>query len=78
MAPVYRVAYAPGPDDPPDRERLLRDFAAETSREAESAAREWAASRNLQRTPELRTQWPWVIERWDARSQVWQLVRHLP
>ena len=74
---VYRVAYAREPDDAPDRNRMLRDFPAVTGREAESAAREWAASRNVLRTPELRERWPWVLERWDARTQVWQHVRHL-
>ena len=34
MQVVYRVAYAPGPDDAPDRDRIVRDFAATTGREA--------------------------------------------
>ena len=46
MYVMYRVAYAPGPEDPPERDRTLRDFTAVTGREAEKAAREWAASRN--------------------------------
>lgn len=77
MPVVYRVAYAPAPDDPPDRHRLLRDFAAATYHEAEAAAREWAASRNQLRTPDLQEQWPWVLERWDARAQGWEHVRDL-
>ena len=63
MYVMYRVAYAPGPEDPPERDRTLRDFTAVTGREAERAAREWAASRNQQRPPELREKWPWVLER---------------
>lgn len=77
MHVMYRVAYAPVPDDPPDRQRALRDFTAATTEEAETAAREWATSRNLQRPPELRTQWPWVMERWDSRTQRWTHVGHL-
>ena len=77
MQVVYRVAYAPMPDDPPDRQRNLRSFAAATHGLAESAAGKWAADRDQQRPPELRRQWPWVMERWDARSQGWELVRHL-
>ena len=68
MYVMYRVAYAPGPEDSPERDRTLRDFTAVTGREAEKAAREWAASRNQQRPPELREQWPWVLERWNGRG----------
>ena len=46
-------------------------------RRAESAARTWAASRNLLRSPELRMQWPWVMELWDTRTHRWKYVTHL-
>ena len=77
MDVVYRVAYEPALDDPPDRQRALRDFPAATREEAESAARTWAASRNLLRSPELRMQWPWVMELWDTRTHCWKYVTHL-
>lgn len=77
MQVVYRVAYAPGPDDAPDRDRIVRDFAATTGREAQDEAHRWAASRNRLRPPELRREWPWVLERWDARTRSWEHVTHL-
>ena len=48
-----------------------------TGREAEKAAREWAASRNQQRPPELQ-QWPWVLERWNGRIRDWEQINAIP
>jgi hypothetical protein len=78
MYVMYRVAYAPAPQDAPDRDRTLRDFTAVTCREAEKAAREWATSRNQMRPRELREQWPWVLERWNGRTRDWEQVNAIP
>jgi hypothetical protein len=78
MYVMYRVAYAPGPQDPPDRDRTLRDFTAVTGREAEKAAREWAVNRNQMRPRELREQWPWVLERWNGQLRDWEQINAIP
>jgi hypothetical protein len=77
MHVLYRVAYAPNPDDAPDRDRIVRDFAGTTGRDARDEAHRWAASRNRLRPPELRAEWPWVLERWNARTRDWEHVSHL-
>ena len=78
MYVMYRVAYAPAPQDAPDRDRTLRDFTAVTCREAEKAAREWATSRNQMRPRELREQWPWVLERWNGQLRDWEQINAIP
>ena len=77
MNVLYRVAYAPEPDDAPDRDRIVRDFIGTAGRDAHAEAHRWAASRNQLRPPELRAEWPWVLERWNARTQDWELVSHI-
>ena len=74
MQVVYRIAYAPDPDDAPDRDRIVRDFVGTTVREVQDEARRWAVSRNRLRTPELRSAWPWVLERWNPRTREWEHV----
>lgn len=74
---LCRVAHAATDTDPTTRDRRLRDFPAATTCAAEDSARRWAREHNAQRTAADRSAYPWVIERWNAATQSWELVAHV-
>ena len=74
---LCRIAHQARDQDPPTRDRRLKDFPAETMVIAERNARRWAADRNSERTAADRSRWPWVLERWNPADLSWEFVSHL-